>query len=250
MVYYKIIKDGKIVACGNSTNLRKHQSKHNILLKCAENEAQLIQIGNVTYRDTWMKQLQDSASEAFEEAQVVAVPEDEYTTLVDALEKDEDVTAELEEYNPVEVEEVEPIEDVENYSLEYVRDVKLKEMQLACTKAITEGFGIELKDKKVHHFSLTLQDQTNLNSIFMQILSGGAEFPYHADGEEEVMYSADEMTQIINAANAHKIYHLAKFNSLKQWIGALRKATTVSAVEYDSKIPEKYQSAYLKKLAE
>ena len=250
MIYYKIIKDGKVVAVGQSADMRKHQQKHNIFLKCSESDAQFIQIGGVVYRDSWMKTIPDGVLVDFEEAEIVGIPEDEYKMLSEAIAKNEEVSAELEEYAVEEPEEVEEQEDLENYSLDYIKEVKIREMQLACTKAITEGFGLEMSDKKVHRFSLTIQDQMNLNSIFMQILSGAAEFPYHADGEEEKMYSAEEMSQIINAANTHKVYHLARFNSLKQWINALRKATTVSAVEYDSKIPEKYQSAYLKKLSD
>lgn len=245
MVYFKIIQDEYIVSVGTSVQLRKYQKKHNILVRCLENEAQYIQVEDKVYRDIWMKEPVDENLMAFEKAVIIPISEEEFNDLRDAVLKHEELF-------PAKVEEKELIEIPENetaeYSVEYVREAKIKEMQLACTKAITDGFCVELADKKPHWFTLSIEDQTNLNAIFLQILSGLEEIPYHGDGEAERMFSAEEMSAVINAANAHKLYHLTYFNSLKQWIKALKKTSTVAAVEYGNKIPIKYQSAYLKRL--
>ena len=97
---------------------------------------------------------------------------------------------------------------------------------------------------------MTLRDQTNLAAATMQILSGETEIPYHADGEEFKNFQADDMLQIIGAANEHKTYHLAYFNCMKKWLNGLARITSIQAVEYGAAIPKKYQSAFLKSLCE
>lgn len=250
MVYYKIVQDNKIIAVGTTANLRKHQIKHNILIESSENDAQYIEVKGKIYRDKWMKAPVSEDMVAFESINIEAISEEEYSALNSTLEKDEEVTNELYELIPTIHQEtnVTPVIG-EDYTVDYVREVKIKEMQLACTKAITDGFSIELSDGKVHRFSMSVHDQMNLNSSYLQILSGATEVPYHADGEEEVLYSVEDITTVINAANTHKAYNLAYFNSLKKWINALRKINTISEVKYGSEIPKKYQSAYFASLS-
>ena len=249
MVYYKLVQDNKVVAVGTTNNLRKHQAKHNILLNCSEHEAQYIEIDGILYWDVWMKTPADSSLASFEKAEITAIEEEEYDTLSEAIRRDEVISAELEEIVGIIPDVQEEIGlDETGYSVEYIREVKIKELQLECARAITDGFDIELSDGKNHHFSMSTQDQMNLNSLYLQIISGATEVPYHADGEEEMLYSAEEMTEIINAANAHKVYNLAYFNSLKKWVNALRKSTTISEVKFGSVIPKKYQSAYFASL--
>ena len=250
MVYYKLIQDDKILAVGTTIHLRKHQEKHNILVACSENEAQYIEISGKIYHDKWMREPVEEESVAFEKVNIEAISEEVYNTLLNVLETDDEVSAELfklQEKNKDE--EAVGESEEEDYTVDYVREVKLKELQLACTKAIMDGFGVELSDGESHHFSMSMQDQMNLNACYLQILSGAKEIPYHADGEEEILYSVEDMTLVINAANAHKVYHLAYFNSMKKWVNALRKITTISAVEYGNEIPKKYQSAYFSSIS-
>lgn len=250
MVYYKLIRGDSIFAVGTSEDLRKHQMKHNVLVRCPESEAHYIQIDDSLYRDKWMQPKPTSFYEC-EDVEIKAVHEEEYLVLVSALKESESVEAAAPE-EPVEEEPVEEPEEtaVGETTVGYIREVKLKEMSLACNKAIIGGFDLEMVDGKTHHFSMTMQDQANLVAIQVQLLSGVTEIPYHADGEESAIFSADEMAEIINAANTHKTYHLVYFNALKCWINTLKRMSSISAIEYGSEIPKKYRTAPLKKYQE
>ena len=72
--------------------------------------------------------------------------------------------------------------------------------------------------------------------------------PYHADGEEVNFYAAEEIEEIAEAANAHKIYHTTYYNALKAYINALSTIEEIGAIEYGVEIPEEYKTDVLKAL--
>ena len=135
--------------------------------------------------------------------------------------------------------------DTDSLTTDYVRDVKIREMSLACNRAIIDGFNITLHGRE-EHFSLSVGDQTNLSSAAVQILSGATEVPYHADGDEFKNFSSDD--KIIEKANYHKTYHLAYFNCLKKWVSSLVRVKTIVGIQYGDEIPQRYQSAFFKSL--
>ena len=242
MTYYKVYDDQKFYGVGTTRDLRKYQAKHGIMLTCDENSAECIDIGGKYYRDEWMKI--GAAETAF--CNVKAITEDEYNILKGAKDTDEAVKLAIGEKEPSNVEEPDDVEP--EITVDALRDMKIREMSLVCNQTITEGFDLELKDGVSHHFSLTMQDQMNLLTIQAQILAGATEVPYHADGEDADMYSAEDMATIIAAANTHKTYHLAYFNALKKWLISLKSIAAISAIKYDVEIPKKYQTALLKRL--
>ena len=241
MTYYKVFDDAHFYGVGTTNSLRKYQAKHKIFLTCDENSAECIAVGGKRFRDEWMK----PCIVECEECSVKAITEDEYNILKAAKDSDEAVKLALGEKEPINVEETDEEPEI---TVDELREMKLREMSLACNQSIVEGFGIELKDGAQHHFSLTMADQMNLLSIQSQILAGATEVPYHADDEEADMFSAEEMATIISAANVHKTYHLAYYNSLKKWLGSLKSIAAISAVKYGVEIPKKYQTALLKRL--
>lgn len=249
MNYYKLIRDGSIFAVATSDDLRKYQQKHNILVLATDANAECVQVGDEFYRDKWMKPVQTAYFEP-EEVLIRAVSEEEYTVLTDAMKDGKELDTKAAAQEPAEAVEDEPMDTVVGEdTVDMVRSNKLKELSLACNKAITNGFDLVL-DGAEHHFSLTMQDQSNLLAFQVQLLSGVSEFPYHADGEEAVMYSADEIAEVINAASAHKTYHLVYHNALKKWVGSLKRVASIRSVEYGCNIPKKYQTALLKSMNE
>ena len=245
MNYYKLIRDESIFGVATSDDLRKHQKKHNIFVRATDAEAEFIQLGDDLYRDKWMRPATVSVGE---DVTIRAISEDEYSIIAESLTEGKEPDVTVVDQTPVEIEE--PAETVVGEdTVELVRKNKLKELSLACSKAITDGFDLVLGETE-HHFSFSMQDQANLLSVHVQILAGATEIPYHADGEESVMYSADEMTEVIHAANAHKTYHLVYHNALKKWVENLKRTASIREVEYGCKIPKKYQTALLKSLNE
>ena len=243
MTYYKIICGDTFVGIGTTKDLRKHQKKHNLMLSATEDEAQCISINEELFKDTWMVALSTDEVTA-EPATIKAITKEDYDALLDAMERGEEIEAAPEE-EPEEEEVVEEVSEseAEEVTADYIRNIKIKEMSLACNKAITGGFDIELSDGVQHHFSMTLQDQANLNAASMQVLNGDSEVPYHADNEEYRTFSAEDMIAVIGAANTHKMRNLAYFGCLKSWLTSLVRIKSIQSVEYGSEIPKKYQSA-------
>ena len=134
--------------------------------------------------------------------------------------------------------------------LNTIKANKTAEMSAACRAAIVAGFDVTLSDGKDHHFSLTVEDQLNLNALFGLLAAGAEQVPYHADGETCVYFTAADMQVVVQEATAHKTYHESYFNSLKAYIASKRTAASVHAIEYGTEIPEQYQSDVLKALLE
>lgn len=134
--------------------------------------------------------------------------------------------------------------------LNTIKANKTAEMSSACRAAIVAGFDVTLSDGKDHHFSLTVEDQLNLNALFGLLAAGAEQVPYHADGETCVYFTATDMQTVVQEATAHKTYHESYFNSLKAYIASKRTAAAVNAIEYGTEIPEQYQSDVLKALLE
>ena len=72
--------------------------------------------------------------------------------------------------------------------------------------------------------------------------------PYHADGEECVFYTNEEINEIVETATAFKIYHTTYYNALKTYINALETIEEIAAITYGVQIPDEYKSDVLKVL--
>jgi len=132
--------------------------------------------------------------------------------------------------------------------IEAVRAAKRAEISQICNATIFGGVDVLLSDGSLKHFSMTDEDQLNLFGKQAQLAAGMEQVEYHSDGEACRFYSAADAMLIINAAMAFKTFHTTYTNSAFQWIKALRKASTISAITYGDAIPEQYQSDVLKAL--
>lgn len=244
MNYYKIIADGEFIGVGNSTNMIYYQAKHNIILGCSEKKAEYIICNEKLYRADWMLPINPMSTKySYTIAEVIAIEEEEYNTLVAAIEKNEEIIIEPE--IPV-VEEPEYVDPNTEITVDYVKNVKIAEMSNTCNKIITNGIDVQLSDGNTYHFSLTTQDQLNLITLSTLIAAGQTEIPYHADGELCRYYSVEDITIITETATAHKTYHVTYFNSLKAWVSAMDNIDDITTVQYGDTIPEEYQSDILK----
>ena len=133
-------------------------------------------------------------------------------------------------------------------TLDELKKQKVAEMSAICNKEITKGIDIVLSDGETHHFSLSVEDQTNINSMFALITSGDTMIPYHANGEKCIFFTAEEFGKIVDAAMAHKTFHLTYYNSLRDFITAMTSSEEIQSVKYGMEIPEQYQSDVLKQI--
>lgn len=248
MTYYKVLDEDGNIGVATSDDLRKYQRKHNILVYSEAEQAECILVNDMLYRAKWMKPF-NSDFYSCQNASIVAISEEEYRVLLapemncaSDVEPTEDPEEMLSEDAPPETDEADTL------TSDYVRKKKVEQLAAACRKHITDGFDIRLGEKTMH-FSMKASDQLNLNAAALSLLNGDTEIPYHADDGKYELFSAEDMRSIVNAANAHRLYHLAYFNSLKAWLKSMTKLSSIQAVEYGTAIPAKYQTAYLKSLA-
>lgn len=242
MNYFKIIDENKLVGVGTSRDLLRYQKKHNIFVFATENEAEFIEIHGSRYHAKWMRPSEVEC----EESEIVAIGVDEYNEISALIAKGEEISVEADtESAPViEEEPAEPLgTEVEEITVEFARSIKLKELSLACNKAITDGFDLDGK-----HYSLSLQDQANLNAAAVALLNGDTEVIYHADGDEYTEYSASDMLVVIQVANLHKLRNLAYFGCLKSWVNSLVQIKKIQDIEYGVEIPKRYQSSVYKSI--
>lgn len=131
-------------------------------------------------------------------------------------------------------------EDLQN--LDYVLQKRLREMSEACASAIEAGFGIQLSDGHMHHFSLTVVDQVMIMALAEKAKAGQTPLPWHADGEPCRFFSPEDILAINDAMEHLVTYNETYFNSLKQYILSMNVIEQINAVTYGQEIPEAYWS--------
>lgn len=245
MNYYKLISGDTFVGIATQRDFRVFQHKHQIVLVCDEEQAQYVQCGDIMYRAHWMVPVTTDRV-AYETVEVIRIEKDEYDILYEAVEKGEDIQVEQEQPTPeVGTPPVDPNEEV---TIDYVKTTKIAELNYVCNKVIENGVDVQLSDGNLYHFSLTTQDQLNLITLQSMIASGATSIPYHADGELCRYYSVDDISLVMDAATAHKTFHVTYFNSLKVYVNALEDITAIAGVQYGADIPVEYQSDILQAL--
>lgn len=242
MKYYKIIVDNQIIGVATSNNFIAYQPITGCFLLADEETGEYIEYKNQIYRSTWMQPIQKNIP--FIPAFVMEITEEEYHTFDDLIQKNEVIYHELKEEQPQEIEQFIPREDT--ISIDFIRTSKLNEMSYTCRTTIENGFDLILRGE-THHFSLDTQDQLNLMSLSAMAQTEEL-IPYHADGEECIFYTADEINQIVAAANQFKIYHTTYYNALKSYINSLETIEEISQITYGVSIPDEYKTDVLKEL--
>ena len=129
-----------------------------------------------------------------------------------------------------------------------VMQEKIAEMSATCKGTILKGFSLVLSDGEEHRFSLTAEDQENIEQMRSDINSGETMIPYHADGELFKYLSREDASAVIAEKRHYILYHTAYFNSLKAYIHSLETINAISVIEYGADIPVEYQSEVLKDL--
>lgn len=246
MKYYKIIKNNSFIGVVCSTDFVRYQQRNHCLVSADEVSGEFVECNGQLYRSTWMPPVPNGFSRTYEQVIIIDINENEYNTYQEAIEHNEEIIIDDDEYNeipPIPIED--PIEEV---SVEFIRSSKLNEMSATCRRTIEAGFDLELREE-THHFSLDTQDQLNLISLSAMAQTQEL-IPYHADGEACIFYTAAEINAIIAAATKFKIYHTTYYNALKGYINSLETIEDIAAITYGTPIPEEYQTDVLKALYE
>ena len=237
-----MINGKNFVGIATTYDFVRIQRKHNIIVSCSEDEAQFILYKETLYRDEWLSPV-SGVNANYLDVSIEEISEEEYSSIKETLDSGEDIYIEQQQEEEIIIEQ--PEEDV---TVEYIKDVKLAEMSAICNRIIVAGFDAILSDEKVHHFSLSIQDQLNLITLSAMASSGETQIPYHADGELCKLFSVEDITTIVNTATAFKTYHITYYNSLKSYIESMDTIDKISNVTYGMVIPNEYQSDILKSL--
>lgn len=240
MKYYKLLNEA-FIGVINSNDFVRENPNNGWLLTSNESLGQFAIFENQLYRDYWMQPIPNSTYN-YIQVNIKETTEEEYNALKKAIDNNEQIIIDDDDDDDEPI--VVPVEeDDPDYTLEFIRSSKLLEMSQACRRTIEDGFDLELRGV-THHFSLTIQDQLNLMSLGATMQTDSL-IPYHADGEETAFYSADEINQIIAAAQAHKNYQTTYYNSLKAYINSLDTIEAIAAITYGTPIPDEYKSDVL-----
>ena len=135
-------------------------------------------------------------------------------------------------------------------TLEEVKAGKIKELTAVCQETIFNGIDVTLTSGETKHFSLKIEDQMNLNSLFAQVSMGAIKaeegVPYHADGEICSMFNVADFTLVANTASAFKLQQTTYCNHLMLYIRTLTSKEDVEAVTYGQKLTGEFLESYNK----
>lgn len=106
-----------------------------------------------------------------------------------------------------------------------------------CQAMIYAGIDVELSTG-TQHFSLETHDQANIDSMFSAVTLGATEYPYHADGDRCVMYSAADIVALYVAYKSFVTQQTTYCNFLKIWLARETDKDVVAAIQYGSALPE------------
>lgn len=224
MKCYKIIVDNKFteIAVDDEFFLWSETGLLNVNPECSN----VLCHKTIVYHDPdWMKSIPDGLP--YIKAKIVEIDNDEYNFLFNLIANG----------------------NCDNYELvilDFKQRHKIQLMSEECRQTIEKGFDIELSDG-IKHFSLTTQDQININTLVL--LSSQLELiPYHADDESCVFFTKSVFNEIAQKATQYITYHVTYFNSLKKYIESLTTESEIDAITYGMEIPDNFKSVVLNTL--
>lgn len=115
---------------------------------------------------------------------------------------------------------------------------KLDEVSAECSAMIENGV-----DVGENHFSLTDRDQINIGT-WLNFANAGFAVPYHSDGNDCTVYTADEFKVIAYSAIRFVVHHTTYCNQLMQYIKSLTAVADVENVEYGQELTGEYLENY------
>ena len=237
-MYFKVIQDDKIIDDISDIVYVRKQVVHNRLIACDKDRAEGVLSSNGD--NIWfVESLIETNINDYPIVKFIEIEQEEFEILKAALDNgQEELDNQVDNSNNTEVE----LSEDELMTIDFIRAAKINEMSKTCNQVIIAGFDVELSDKEVHHFDLSLEEQLNFISLKDMINGGATEIPYHAANEPCKFYSAEDILKVIETGTMFKTYHVTYFNSLKQYILSLNTIDDITAVVYGMQIPQEYYS--------
>ena len=115
---------------------------------------------------------------------------------------------------------------------------KLDEVSAECNITIENGV-----DVGENHFSLTEKDQINIGT-WLNFANAGFAVPYHSDGNDCIVYTAEEFKVIAFSAIRFIVHHTTYCNQLMQYIKTLTDVSDIEAITYGQNLTGTYLDNY------
>ena len=160
-----------------------------------------------------------------------------YLTLVEAKKKD---ITEVPEKFRQEIADILGI-SLEEITLEQAKEQKIAALSEECNAIIENGTDVELSTG-TEHFTFTLYDQSNIDSLFnTAVYSKMDGIPYHSSNGSCKLYSNLDIARIYCAKESHKLYHITYFNALRDMIQqTYTEIDKVQAFSYGDELTGEY----------
>lgn len=124
----------------------------------------------------------------------------------------------------------------DEYILQSIRQEKIQQMSEECSKIIQKG--VQYNGKV---YSLTPNDQINIDSMFNAVLAGAKEYPYHADGESCCNMKAEDILNLYVLYKKTVTYYTTYYNQLKMYINTLTNKKDVEKVFFGQELTGVFQ---------
>lgn len=236
-MYYKLIDGQNIVGVVSLDNFRKYQPKHGQIMYSTIEQAQYVEYKDSLYRDAWLRPTVTDNVE-FRMVSVIRIDKSEYDALNEAFETKDEIAIEVQEETP----EIEQVEESPDVTVEFVRDTKIAQLSKICHDTITNGVDVTLSDEENHHFSMTLEDQMQIQALALRAQSGEKVLFWHEDGKPCKFYPAEDIVKIYEALEEKTTFNTTYFNSLKMYVLSLKTIDEIKGVTYGMQIPQEFQS--------
>lgn len=138
---------------------------------------------------------------------------------------------------------VNPTIDFDAMTLEEYKEWKINQLSSMGEQTIFNGTDVELTDGTVKNFTYDLEDQSNLlNAIFIiQALDDlTITIPYHGHGEPCELYSALDILATYIALQVFSTTTQTMVNMKINWVRECETKDEVSAITYETPLPEKW----------
>ena len=220
MRYFKLIKENNIFGVISDGNFRKYQKIRDMIFFSDIKSAQFIEYNGVFYRDRWLDPYPIEMNDKFTIVyiDIKEIDEEEFNILKKTLQIEKQIQEQeqpAEEPEPIiETPEQEIIEP--DITLEYVKKIKIKELQKANQEKINQGSNITLDNGKTYHFSF---DNTGLFNLITTMNT-------QQESQENINFILQKMNQFKEECDSY-------CNDLIQQVQSLNNIKDIDNIHYE-----------------
>lgn len=144
--------------------------------------------------------------------------------------------------------QINPVVDFDTLDLAQTKAVIKQQLNDSCQKTIYKGIDVTLASGEVQHFSLTSEDQTNIDSLATLIQKdpsiASLPFPYHGDAKKCELYDSKDILSIYIGMKMKIVQETTYCNLIKSQVDGLGDKESVKAVTYGTQLNEELQGVY------